>query len=86
MQNVFPNKKEKKSNYQVRGNDRTIKTRQGKRKKKKKRVIVGGGLGKQEEIWELCPGCENGKPLTSWLLDSRGGVTPEKVYVKGQLV
>lgn len=41
-------------------------------RKEKKRAILGGGLGIQEEIWELCPRCENGKPLTSWLLDSRG--------------
>lgn len=73
----------------MRGNGGTIKKR---KEKKKKRAILGGGLGIQEEIWELCPRCEKGEPLISWLLDSRGrGNLPlplesEKVYSKGQLV
>ena len=69
----FSIKKEEKTNKQVRGNDGTIKKR---KEKKKKRAILGGGLGIQEEIWELCPRCEKWKPLISWLLDSRGSGNP----------
>ena len=35
------------------------------------------------ETRELCLRCENGRPWTSWLLDSRGGGTPAKVYITG---